>query len=238
LNTYRANAARVAGAAIVLLVPLNLLATATATEIDTATDQLDVTAVSRLALALIAGLGAALGAVGFAGVLDQLVAEQRRGLPKQPILAVLRAIPYLRLLLATLLMAAVIIAGILLFILPGLLAVTLFVLTGPLIGSGESVMRSFRRSARLVRPHLWLVVRVVTLPMLASELLDDALAVLVESRSRYLSVLVSNGVVAATLGAVIALVQVVLTEELLERDEAGNASARPAAPSGSDASAR
>ncbi|MGE0544783.1 MAG: hypothetical protein AB7R89_31890, partial [Dehalococcoidia bacterium] len=110
------------------------------------------------------------------------------------------------------------IAGLLLIVLPGLLAITVFVLAGPLIGGGETVAGSFRRSARLVWPHLWLVVGVVTLPMLASVVLDDVVATVFERQSRYLGVLVTNGVVAATLGAVIALVQVVLTEELLERD--------------------
>ena len=210
---------RVAGAAIILLVPLNILATVTATTFDSRSEQLDAMAVSRIALALVAGLGAALGAVGFAGVLDQLVAEQRRGLPRQSLAAVVRGLPYGRLLLASVLMAVVLVVGLLLFILPGLLAFTVFVLAGPLIGGGESVIGSFRRSARLVRPHFWLVVVVVTLPMLASVLIDDALSALFERESEIVEVLIINGMVAATLGAAIALIQVVLTEELLERDE-------------------
>jgi hypothetical protein len=218
LATYRANAVRVASAAIVLLAPLNLLANATATQFDSGADRFDAADGGRIALALMGGLVASLGAIGFAGVLDQLVAEQRRGLAKQSLASVVRDLPYGRLLLASVLLAVAMVAGLLLLILPGLFAFTAFVLAGPLIGSGESVVGSFRRSARLVVPHFWLVAGVVTLPMLVSVFVDDALSAVLERESELIEVLTINGVVAATFGAVIALIQVVLTEELLERD--------------------
>jgi hypothetical protein len=225
LATYRANAVRVAGAAIVLLVPLNLLANATAAQFDSGSDRFDAADGGRIALALVGGLVASLGAIGFAGVLDQLVAEQRRGLAKLPLTTIVRELPYGRLLLASVLLAVVMVAGLLLLILPGLLAFTVFVLAGPLIGAGESVVGSFRRSARLVWPHLWLVAGVVTVPMLVSVVIDDALSAVFERESELVEVLIVNGVVAATFGAVIALIQVVLTEELLERDETAERSA-------------
>lgn len=229
LATFRPNALRIAVAALILLVPLNLLATATATEVDTTSDRLGLGIVARVMLALIGGLGAALGTVCFAGLLDQLVGEELYGRPRRGLGVVLRELPFGRLLLASFLLAAVLVIGLLFLVLPGLIGFTLFVLVGPLIAEGYSVPAAFRRSARMVRPHLWLVIGMVTLPMLGAAILDDALGAALRAEPPLIGALAINGLVGATVGALAGLIEVVLTDELLTREETTQ-SERQAAP--------
>jgi len=230
LTTFRLNARRIAVAAVVLLVPLNLIANATATEVDTASDHVGVAVFARITLALLGGFGAALGTVCFAGLLDQLVGERLHGRSRRGLGAVLRGLPFGRLLLASFLLAGVLVVGLLFFIVPDLIGFTLFVLVGPLIAEGSSVPAAFRRSARLVRPHLWLVLGVITMPMLAAVLLDDALEAMLRTEPPLFGVFVVNGLVAATVGALTGLVEVVLTDELLTREAGSQPDVQPVAP--------
>lgn len=218
--TYRINVARVVGAAVVVLLPLNMLAALTATRVDTATDGFGAAVIGRILLAILAGLGAALSTVAFAGVLDQLVAESVHGKPRQSLPAVVRSLPYVRLFFASVLLAVVLGVGLALLVLPGLIGFTLCVLVGPLISQGAPVRQAFRQSVRLVRPHFWLVAGLVTVPMLLVSLFDDGLDASLGGVSPWLSVAVVNGLVAATVHAFVGLIEVLLTEHLLAAEPA------------------
>ena len=111
LATYTLNARRIAAATVVLLVPLNMIANATTTEVDSATDPLDLSVVTRVMLALLGGLGAALSTVCFAGLLDQVVGERLHGRSRRGFGAVPRELPVCRLLLASFLLAGVLVVN-------------------------------------------------------------------------------------------------------------------------------
>lgn len=224
LRAYRANWRRVLIAAWLVLVPVNLLASLTATQVDSGRDGLGVAVGGRVVLALAGGLAAALGTVLYAGVLDGLVAEQLHGQARTPWRAALRSTPVARLLLASILLTVVTVIGLLVVVLPGLLAFTLLVLVGPLVSEGHSIPRAFRRSARLVWPHLWLVVALVTLPMVARTLLEDGLAGWLDASNPLIGAVVMQGALAATLGAFVGLVEVVLTDALVSARDMGGGS--------------
>ena len=111
-----------------------------------------------------AGLVAALTLYGslshhfVAGVLERVVAANRHGHQRPGVREVLRNLPWLRLLVADLMLTALMVLGLALFILPGLVFATWFALTLPLINlEGRPVLGAFARSRQLVRGHSWRV---------------------------------------------------------------------------------
>jgi len=116
-----------------------------------------------------------LGSVVYAGILEHIVAEQR-GHGVQSILVVLRRVPYGRLLLADLAVSAFTILGLVLCILPGIVAMTLTALVGALMGIERlGVWRAIRRSASLVRGRFVLVFLLVSLPLIVQVLVGGSL---------------------------------------------------------------
>ncbi len=82
---------------------------------------------------------------------------------------VLRSLPWGSLILADLLATAVVVAGLLALIVPGLVAMTLLAVVGPVIEiERRPALSGLRRSARLVRPRFWRVAAFGTLPLLLS----------------------------------------------------------------------
>jgi hypothetical protein len=108
----------------------------------------------------------ALGLTFYAGMLERLVGSVERNEPAQPVLRVLRTLPWGRLLIAEAILVLVTAVASVLLIIPGLIVGTLFALVGPLINLlDSSVPDAFRRSLRLVWPHFMLVFLIITLPL-------------------------------------------------------------------------
>ena len=166
LGTYRRQFRRVALAALLILVPMDILVTtmtAVLRDIGEAADLVSLALASAVGAASLAGT--VLGLTFFAGVLDRVVAVDQYGHPDASLLEVLRKLPFGRLVLASFLTSAVILAGLVLFVVPGVVLLVLFSVVGPLIVIEElSVVRALLRSMRLVWPHMLLAFVVVTLP--------------------------------------------------------------------------
>jgi hypothetical protein len=80
---------------------------------------------------------------------------------------VLRSLPWGSLVLADLLATLIIVAGLLALIIPGLLAITLLAVVGPVIEiEHRHAVAGLRRAAHLVRPAFWRVAAFGTLPLL------------------------------------------------------------------------
>src|SRR5687768_16651823 len=79
LATYRANVVRVAVAALIVLVPLDVLQAVTEVQIDTAQGVAWPAVTGRILLGISVALGVSFGAMFFGGLLDRLVAEQVHG---------------------------------------------------------------------------------------------------------------------------------------------------------------
>jgi len=113
--------------------------------------------------------GTAMSQVGitfYAGLLDKVVGEFELGEDPEPVLHVLRTLPYGSLIVADLLINLLAAIGLLLLVIPGLIIFTLLAITGPVINIEHvGAIKGMRRSAHLVRPHFWLVFLLVTLPI-------------------------------------------------------------------------
>jgi len=82
---------------------------------------------------------------------------------------VLASLPWGALILADLLTAVIILVGLVALIIPGLVAITLLAVVGPVIEiERQHAVAGLRRSAHLVRPHFWRVAAFGTLPLLLS----------------------------------------------------------------------
>jgi hypothetical protein len=82
---------------------------------------------------------------------------------------VLRSLPWGSLILADLLTALIVVVGLVALIIPGLIAITLLAVVGPVIElERRPAVSGLRRSARLVRPYFWRVALYATLPLLVA----------------------------------------------------------------------
>lgn len=129
-------------------------------------------------LALVALALGAFGGVVLAGVLDGVMEEvaHRRGRGgREALLAAARRVHVVRLLGADLLVTGLILAGVLLLVVPGLIALVLLALTGPVISmDGVGPWTAVRRSAALVRRAFWPMTLALAVPAVALGMLDAA----------------------------------------------------------------
>lgn len=115
-----------------------------------------------------------LGEVFYSGIVAAGEQRRRRGVD-HGIAEVARRLPYRSLILADLLLFALIVAGFVALIVPGLIVITWFTLIAPLIKiEGLGVRAAFRRSRALVRPHFWRVAGVVIPLALLNAALESA----------------------------------------------------------------
>jgi hypothetical protein len=171
----------------ILVVSITVSAVTVAAELaaDHLLDRADVTtaligALSTSALSL-------LGAVFLSGFLCRLVSSTEHGATEHGatehgatehektgpaadgsrIRDVLRSLPWGSLILADLLATLIIVVGLVALIIPGLIAITLLAVVGPVIElEHQPALAGLRRSVHLVRPHFWPVAAFATLPLL------------------------------------------------------------------------
>jgi len=138
---------------------------------------------------------------------------------------VLRALPWGSLILADLLATLIIVAGLLALIIPGLIAITLLAVVGPVIEiEHRHAVAGLRRAAHLVRPHFWRVAAFATLPLL---LTNGIVAVLPDpsGTTDVVTALVVRSVGEGILDSAVGLLLVELCYRLIAADRAA---ARPA----------
>jgi len=153
---------------------------------DTAADHLldraDVT--TALVGALSTSTVSLLGAVFLSGFLCRLVSTSQHGASEhgktehgktEPgadgsrIRDVLRSLPWVSLIVADLLAVLIVVIGLVALIIPGLIALTLLSVAGPVIElERQHAVAGLRRSAHLVRPHFWRVAALATLPLVVA----------------------------------------------------------------------
>src|SRR3984885_1585822 len=143
-------------------------------------DQADVT--TAVVGALSTSTLSLLGAVFLSGFLCRLVSSTEHGAAEHGatehektgeaadgsrIRDVLRSLPWGSLILADLLATLIIVVGLVALIIPGLIAITLLAVVGPVIElEHQPALAGLRRSVHLVRPHFWPVAAFATLPLL------------------------------------------------------------------------
>jgi hypothetical protein len=163
-----------------------------------------------------AGL-AVFGIEFFAGMMDRVVGEEERGHPRQPLGRMLRTLPYGRLIAVDLLLLLGTAVLSLALLVPGLVFFTFFSLVGPaVVMEDRKVFSAFRRSARLVRGHFWLVFVLVTLPIVLEENVVHGIVEAFEGLG-VLAVFVVNVLAGAVVGSIVAVVEVTLAHRLSMR---------------------
>jgi hypothetical protein len=178
---------------------------------------------ANVPLSLLAGLSASgvslLGPVFLSGFLGRLVGEaedDKEGTTS--VRRVLRTLPWGRLVLADVLVVLLVVIGLAALVIPGLAAINLFAVVGPVIEiENRPVIAALRRSAHLVRQHFWAVALLVTLPLaVASEM--DSVAPKPVSVAAILEILAVRGIAEALAEAAIGLVLVELCYRLIALD--------------------
>jgi len=176
-----------------------------------------------LAAALSGALGSSVislfGAVFLAGFLSRMVSAEH-GTGEARLGDVLRTLPWGALIAADLLVALIVVLGLVLLIIPGLIAINLLVVVGPVIEiEDRRAWAGLRRSAHLVRPYFWKVALLGTLPVVAASGLEAALPD-PEGRSGIVTALIARSVVEGVLEALVGLLLVELCYRLIAAERA------------------
>jgi hypothetical protein len=159
-----------------------------------------------------------LGAVFLSGFLCRVVGESGHGGEETTLGQVVRTLPWLRLVMADLLVVVVVVMGLIALVIPGLAALTLLAVVGPVIEIEDSHVRAaLRRSVHLVWPYFWWVTLLATVPLAVSSELEY-LAPEPHSVAEILEDLAIRGVGLGLLEAVIGVVLVELCFRLIELD--------------------
>lgn len=218
VRMYREHFAVIVGTAALVLLPF-AIADAFGL-LDSVTDQDHPLAVAANAIYGLATMGlSGLAVIFYAGMLDHVAAAWNRGEAAPARRHVASRLPWGALVLATVVGYALVIGGLILFIVPGLVIAVLTSLSGPLIVAEElGAVAGLRRSSYLVSRNLGLVMLTVAIPFLVENALPDAAA---DVFGHHLAVeLVAETLCTLLLASFVGVLEVVTAHALREADAA------------------
>lgn len=171
LAAYRSNLVLLMVTALVVFIPVGFVEAASH-----GLEHLDTGGAAVPALigaALVITITATIGDVFYTGVIAAVVGERRTGV-RHELAEIARTLPYLRLVGVDVLFALVVAVGMVLLIVPGVIAFTWFVLAAPVVEiEGLGVRASFRRSRELVRGNFWRVLALLAPVVIAGDELGN-----------------------------------------------------------------
>lgn len=230
--TYWGWASSILLLAVVVFVPLGLL---NALTMNVELDSLDITnGIKLAAFALAVGVVTATGLIGevfFSGAIA-ISLTHPHGEDPPPLREIAKRLKYGRLIAVDLLFVGIVAAGLILGVVPGVLAYVWLGLAGPLVElEGCSVGGAMRRSLQLVRGGFWLVFWVLVPIELAGDAIGGALAALVHDLfgHTFLATWLAESLADAALAPVFAVAAVLLTVDRMAAKE-GTAPPLHAAP--------
>jgi hypothetical protein len=140
-------------------------------------EHLDLGRAALLAASAVAVVAIGLGGEAmYAGIVSALILRWRQGAARADLGEIARSLPYARLIVADLILAAGTALGLALLVVPGIVFVTYFLLVTVLIEIERiDIPSAMRRSAALVRGQFWPVLALVLLFVVGSELLTATL---------------------------------------------------------------
>jgi hypothetical protein len=208
--------------AVVVFLPLGLL-DALSLQVDV--DSLDLTSGVELA-ALVLAVGAVtmtglLGEIFFSGAIA-ISLTHPHGEDPPPLREIARRIKYGRLIVVDVAFVAIVAVGLLLGVIPGVLAFIFLGLAGPVVEIEErSAAGAMRRSFQLVRGSFWLVFWVLVPIELLGDAIGGGLANLVhdELGDTFLAVWLAEAVANTVLSPIFAVAAVLLTVDLIVAQE-------------------
>ena len=183
ITLFREHAGVVIGMAALVLLPFAIVDALGLLRVEIHSDARLADLLEAVLVLVANGIGG-LASIFYAGVLDHASVAWHRGHATPASRSIAAALPWAQLVLASVLWFVTVMLGLLLGIVPGLVALTLFSLTGPvLVRERLTAVQALRRSARLVarRPVLVLLTAVVpfilelSVSSLASEVFGHSL---------------------------------------------------------------
>ena len=168
---YREQAGFLIGVALLVFIPLGLLEAVWERNSELEEDDLSGGRVATvLGVVTLQAVSGSLGEEFYAGVVIAVVAQSMMGKERPSLRQLVRTTPYLRLIAVSILFSLGVGIGLALFIVPGLVFFTWFVLAAPLVKiEGLGVREAFRRSRQLERGSFWPVLLLVGSVYLLSE---------------------------------------------------------------------
>lgn len=163
------------------------------------------------------------GTVLLSGFACRLIGAAAHGREPLSFAQVARSLPWWRLIAADLLVTVTVVFGVLLLILPGLVALTLLAVVGPVIEiERRRVFAAARRSVQLVRRHPWTVLLLATVPLAA---VSELAAIAPDPRhgGEIAGFLLVRGLAEGIAEACIAVLLVELCFELIDAEAPGAA---------------
>jgi hypothetical protein len=218
LGLYRMIPGRIALTAAVVFLPIDGV---TIFLHGTSTHLLEIrhTGLALVAEAIAAFLITA-GQVFLAGVLDDLVGERLENRPSLSVAEAFRQLRLRRLIVADMLVSISAGVAALAFVIPGIIVFALFGIVGSIINvEDRGIVDSMRRSARLVRPHLWVACAVIVVPF-GVELGVENWFLSFAHAVPWLATLVVGVVLSVTMRAMIGLLEVILGHSLIHGSRA------------------
>jgi hypothetical protein len=172
-----------------------------------------------------------LGTVLLSGFVGRLVGAAEHGREPMTFVQIARSLPWRRLIAADVLFAVAVVAGLVLLVLPGLAALTLLAVIGPVIEiEHRRVFEAARRSVQLTRRHLGSVVLLATIPLVAASQLE-AIAPEPHEVGEIVGFLLVRGLAEGVVEACVAALLVELCFRLIEAAPRSRRGARgPVAP--------
>jgi hypothetical protein len=231
-RTYMGWASSILLLAAIVFVPLGLL---NALTMNVELDSLDITnGIKLAALALAVGVVTATGLIGevfFSGAIA-ISLTHPHGEDPPPLREIARRLNYGRLIAVDLVFVGIVAVGLLLGLVPGILAFVWLGLAGPVVElEDRSATGALRRSLSLVRGNFWLVFLVLAPIELLGDAIGGGLAALVHDLlgHTFLATWLAESVSDAALAPVFAVAAVLLTVELM-REKDGTSPPLHAAP--------
>ena len=231
-RTYKSWAPSILLLAVIVFVPLGLL---NALTMNVELDSLNITnGIKLAALALAVGVVTATGLLGevfFSGAIAvSLTHPHGEGPP--PLREIARRLNYGRLIAVDLIFVALVAAGLLLGVIPGLLAFIWLGLSGPVVELEETTaIGALRRSVALVRGDFWFVFGVLVPIEIVGDAVGGGLAALVHGLfgHTFVATWLAEALSDAALSPIFAVAAVLLTVELM-REKDGTAPPLHATP--------
>lgn len=221
-RTYRGWAASILTLAVIVFVPLGLL---NALTMNVELSSLDITnGIKLAAFALAVGVVTATGLIGevfFSGAIA-ISLTHPHGEDPPPLREIARRLNYGRLIAVDLIFVGIVALGLLLGLVPGILAFVWLGLAGPIVElEDRSAAGALRRSLSLVRGNFWLVFLVLAPIELAGDAIGGGLAALVHDLfgHTFLATWLAESLSDAALAPVFAVAAVLLTVELMKEKE-------------------
>ena len=157
------------------------------------------------------------GPVVYAGYLDEAVGHEYFHGRHVRFRDVLRSLPWVRLVIADVVLIVGTVIGLSLFIVPGLIWLTLFVLIGPvLVQERHGVTDGFSRTFQLAR-GAWQMILLLVVTLLVAENIAHEIVHQLLHHSPIWQQVTAAWIVSAFVGGIVGLVEVALASELMAR---------------------